>query len=62
MLRDMRQRDLQALDVDGIEVLLVRDGSGVRWECSVCCKECEHELKAAAWITLQSWSVGKMAH
>lgn len=62
MLRDMTEPDLQAFEVDGVEVLLVRDATGARWECSVCRDECEHELKAAAWMTLQSWSRGKIAH
>lgn len=62
MLHKMTQRNVQAFEVDGVEVLLVRDESGARWECSVCRDECDHKLKAAAWMTLQSWSLGGIAH
>lgn len=48
----------QTYCVDGIVVVLVRDQNGARWECSQCSCDCEHALKAAAWMTVASWSDG----
>ena len=47
--------------VDGVEVLLVQDEAGVRWECEECSGRCAHVLGAAVWMTLQSWSDGERA-
>ena len=47
--------------VDGVEVALVRDDTGVRWECEECAGRCAHVLGAAVWLTLQSWSDGERA-
>ncbi|MEP7243607.1 MAG: hypothetical protein ABI885_07955 [Gammaproteobacteria bacterium] len=49
----------QSFEVGGVEVTLVRDAHGARWECSECEGECEHILKAVVWMTLQSWSAGE---
>ena len=55
MLRAMKRIE-QMYRVSGVEVTLVRDQRGARWECDECRGECEHVLQAAAWVTLQSWS------
>jgi hypothetical protein len=62
MLRAMTEPDVQTFEVDGIEVSLVRDARGARWECSVCRGDCDHKLKAAAWMTLQSWGRAGIIH
>jgi hypothetical protein len=55
MLGVMEQTKQRYL-VNDIEVTLVRDERGTRWECGQCRGECEHILQAAAWMTLQSWA------
>ena len=42
--------------VGDVEVTLIRDQHGARWECDQCRRECEHVLQAAAWMTLSSWA------
>ncbi len=42
--------------VDGVEVALVQDEAGAHWECGECAGRCVHVLRAAVWVTLQSWS------
>lgn len=46
----------QSYLVNGVEVILVRDQHGARWQCGMCAGNCEHILKAAALMTLESWS------
>jgi hypothetical protein len=41
--------------VDDVEVTLVQDDQGVRWQCASCEGSCQHMLQAAAWVTLESW-------
>ena len=55
ILRGMKKTE-QRYRVDDVEVVLVRDRQGARWECEECPGRCEHILMAAAWMTLQSWS------
>ena len=45
--------------VDEVEVTLIRDDHGARWQCARCESGCQHILKAAAWITLESWKGGE---
>lgn len=49
-------RTEQTYLVNDVSVTLVRDEKGARWECGKCKGECEHVLRAAAWLTLQSWN------
>lgn len=62
MLRAMREPDVQMFNVDGVEVSLVQDVRGAHWECSACRGDCEHKLKAAAWVTLKSWARRGVIH
>jgi hypothetical protein len=50
------KRTEQRYLVNEIEVTLVRDKNGARWECGQCRGQCEHILQAVAWMTLQSWA------
>jgi hypothetical protein len=60
ILGTMRRTEERYL-VNDVEVLLVRDETGARWECSHCRNQCEHILQAVAWMTLQSWAGNKRA-
>jgi hypothetical protein len=55
----METSDRKTFEVDGAEVTLVRDARGVHWECSACHGHCEHQLKAAVWMTLESWGLDR---
>lgn len=50
------KRTEQRYMVDGVEVALVQDEAGAHWECGECAGRCVHVLRAAVWVTLQSWS------
>ena len=62
MLRAMSEATQQAFDVDGVEVLLIRDELGAHWRCSQCDRECSHVLRAAVCATLASWSQAAKVH
>jgi hypothetical protein len=52
----METEDRKRFEVNGIEVSFVRDLQGARWECNVCTGQCEHVLRALAWLSVETWS------
>jgi len=54
MLAAMKPTEQRYL-VDDAEVTLARDELGARWTCANCEGGCQHILRAAAWVTVESW-------
>lgn len=53
-LRPMKPTEQRYL-VDDAEVTLAHDELGARWTCASCEGGCQHILRAAAWLTVESW-------